>query len=450
MILSSESKTIFDSLSEGILIINKDGIVLYVNSAYSNITKVPYDSIVGYSLAEVRPGSRLSDVVRTGKALLRAPRFFDGVAYMTNMCPIKDQDDRIVGGISTVIQMQEINELNKEVEKFQAELKRLENYIRVEKTAKYSFDKIVFGDPLSIRSIELAQRIAGKDFSVLIMGESGTGKELYAHSIHNESTRSDGPFVALNCATFDRNLLASELFGYEEGAFTGAKKGGKLGLFEVANGGTLFLDEISELDYQIQAQLLRVLQEGTLRHVGGKKEIQVDVRIITASNKRLEDLVDSKVFRADLFYRIAVIPLTLPPLRQRPGDIVPLANHFLQTIIQHEKKPMQFAGETLSILESYEWPGNIRELKNTIQFASFLAEGNIILPSHLPPKIQAECSRMNLCRLPSLKERLKDFELREIQKTLLLHDNSVDGKKEAAKQLGISLATLYGKLEAVR
>ncbi len=449
MILSADSKMTFDCLSEGILMIDRDGIVRYVNPAYSSITKVSYEAIVGKVLAEVRPGSRLSDVVRTGQAILRAPRFFDGVGYMTNMCPIRDADGQIVGGISTVIQMQEVDALNREVEKFQTELKKLENYIRVEKTAKYSFDKIVFSDPASVHTIALARRIAARDFSVLITGESGTGKELYAHSIHNESSRGDGPFVALNCATFDKNLLASELFGYEEGAFTGAKKGGKIGLFEVAGGGTLFLDEISELDYQIQAQLLRVLQEKTVRHVGGKKEIPVDVRIITACNKRLEDLVEQKLFREDLFYRIAVVPLTLPPLRQRPGDIIPLAHHFLHTIAQHEKKPMQFAAETLAVLESYDWPGNIRELRNTVQFASFQAEGDTIVPAHLPPKVQAEGARLGQGRLPGLKERLRAFERREIQKTLLLYDDTVDGKKKAAQQLGISLATLYSKLEAI-
>ena len=441
------TRVVFDTMIEGILIIDADGIVQYINPAYTSITGVDCQTIVGQPLLSIRPGSRLTNVVKSGKRVMRAPRFYDGVAYMTNMYPIRDANNVVIGGVSTVIEANDVFALNKEWETFQANLRMLSNYIKVEKTAKYTFDQIVYADPASSACIELARRIAAKGLSTVITGESGTGKELYANSIHNESQRREFPFVALNCAAFDANLLESELFGYEEGAFTGAKKGGKSGMFEIADGGTIFLDEISEMDLQIQSRLLRTLQEKTIRRVGGKLEISVDVRIIAATNKRLEDMVREKRFREDLYYRIAVIPLNLPPLRERRGDIIPLAEHFLDAIVQHEKTPLVFESAVLPLLASYDWPGNIRELKNSVEFAAFHAEGHVIDIAHLPPRIPLECSRKGALRMPCLKERIRAFEMREIRQAVATYGDSVEGKKKAAAQLGISLATLYNKLE---
>ena len=438
---------VFDTMKEGILIIDADGIVQYVNPAYTSITGVDPQTIVGQPLQSIRPGSRLTNVVKSGRRVMRAPRFYDGVAYMTNMYPIRDAGNVVIGGISTVIEANDVFALNKEWETFQSNLRMLSNYIKVEKTAKYTFDQIVYADPASSACIELAKRIAAKGLSALITGESGTGKELYANSIHNESRRREFPFVALNCAAFDANLLESELFGYEEGAFTGAKKGGKSGMFEIADGGTIFLDEISEMDLQIQSRLLRALQEKTIRRVGGKAEISVDVRIIAATNKRLEDMVAARRFREDLYYRIAVIPLNLPPLRERRGDIIPLAEHFLDAVVQSEKTPLVFGSAVLPLLAGYDWPGNIRELKNSVEFAAFHAEGHVIDIPHLPPRIPLECSRKGTLRMPCLKERIRAFEMREIRQAVSTYGDSVEGKKKAAAQLGISLATLYNKLE---
>jgi len=445
--ITYNEKLILNSLNEGILIIDNEGTVLFINDAYKRITQTNDEEILGQPLYKVRPGSKLSDVVKTGQAILRAPRYFNNIEYMTNMCPIKDDEGQTLGGISSIIEMDEIYRLNQELERFKSKLAQLEQLNRRGRTAKYSFEDIVFADPESGHIIQLAKRMSKRDASILITGESGTGKELYANSIHNESERSRKPFVAVNCATFDSNLLESELFGYEEGAFTGAKKGGKAGLFKITDGGTIFLDEIAELDYKLQARLLRVLQEGTIRPLGSKKEVKIDVRVIAATNKDLLEMIKKKQFREDLYYRIAVIPLHIPPLRQRKQDILPLVQSFLKEIIQQDKMVLQYSPEALRLLENYDWPGNIRELKNAVNYSSFLAEDNAILPIHLPLAIQAEGMRNNMIYQPKLKDVVKNFEVREIKKVLAVFGDTLEGKKKAAKYLGISLATLYNKLE---
>jgi transcriptional regulator with PAS, ATPase and Fis domain len=282
---------------------------------------------------------------------------------------------------------------------------------------------------------------------VLIYGESGTGKELYAQAIHNASERRNGPFIAINCATFDHQLLESELFGYEEGAFTGAKKGGKIGLFEIAEGGTLFLDEISEMNYTLQARLLRVLQERLLRRVGGVEEIPLNVRVISATNVDLEHMIHEHTFRKDLYYRIAVFPIRLTPLRNRREDIVPLAETFAADMSNQLGQHIAISEDVKAIFNNYLWHGNIRELKNTIEFAANLMEGGVILPVHLPSRIQNEAMKQRLIDVKPLHMIIGEVEVREIEKAIMTFGDSLEGKRQAAKALGISLATLYNKMK---
>lgn len=448
LVIEGINKLILDSLHDGVLIIDKEAVVRYVNPAYTRITSVVYDEIVGKPLKNARPGARLPNVLRNGEKILRAMRMEDGIEYIVNMSPIFD-DDEIIGAISLVLDIKEVFELTNEFSIYKNEIKSLENRIKSMQKAKYIFDDIISEDESSITTKKMAERIAKNDISVLIFGESGTGKELYAQAIHNHSNRSNGPFVAINCAAFNHSLLESELFGYQEGSFTGANKEGKIGLFEAANTGTIFLDEISEMDFNLQSKLLRTLQEGTIRRIGGIKEIPINVRLVTASNKDLEDMIKKNEFREDLFYRIAVFPLHILPLRMRKNDIVPLVKTFMQSEENRIRRRIDITDETWECLYHYEWPGNIRELKNAIEFAFNMMEDYCINLKDLPLRVQSDYLKANKDgrQINKLSETVRRIEVQEIKKAINIFGDTIEGKKAAAANLGISLATLYNKIK---
>ena len=312
-------------------------------------------------------------------------------------------------------------------------------------TAKHHLSDIVHCSRLIDETIEDACRYAAASSNILIVGETGTGKELFAQGIHNASQRRNGPFVAINCAALPENLLESELFGYVEGAFTGAKKGGKLGLFEAAAGGTLFLDEISEMDLGLQAKLLRVLQERRIRPVGGVKEIDVDVRVIAACNAGLPDYVDQGKFRKDLYYRLNTFPIHIPPLRERTGDIPALAAAILDQLSHKLRRPFTLTDEAVRLLQAHSWPGNVRELRNVLEFSAYLTPSGVITCEAFPADLRRPAEHD--AALP-LVQRVRAFEKREIQRLLARNGASLEGKKKTAAQLGISLASLYNKLNA--
>jgi len=305
------------------------------------------------------------------------------------------------------------------------------------------FEGLVATSPAMQSICDVIEKVAPTAATVLINGESGTGKEVIAQTIHRHSTRRDKPLVAVNCAAIPENLLESEMFGHMKGSFTGAVAD-KMGLFEAANGGTLFLDEISSMPLILQGKLLRVLQEKELRRVGGTKDIPVDVRVIAASNANLEEAVVKGTFRSDLYYRFAVITIDVPPLRDRPEDIVPLARHFIESERGKDGAP-KLAKDAVVALESYNWPGNVRELENAVKYAlTFYQEGELT-KDLLPQKIQEVQSRKAVSSQPnaSLKSFLKQKE-REFIESIL---TSKGGNKEkAAEALKVNLSTLYRKL----
>ena len=291
------------------------------------------------------------------------------------------------------------------------------------------------------------KQIAPSDKTVLIQGETGTGKELFAKELHAKSKRSDKPFVVVNCATLPRDLLESELFGYEEGAFTGAKKKGKPGKFELAKGGTIFLDEIGEIPFTIQSKFLRVIQEKEFFRIGGNKNISVDVRIITATNRDLRKMVEESVFREDLFYRINVVPIKIPPLRARKEDIPHLTKYFLKI---YSTKRIRVSDIVFNIFYSYNWPGNVRELENAIQHALVMLEDDIdiILPRHLPEhisssEIKEERELLSINRLVGLDQLKEELEKKAIKEALEISKT----KTEAIKLLNISRRSFYQKLK---
>ncbi len=362
--------------------------------------------------------------------------------YFVNMYPIF-QDGEMVGGLSVVTFLKDAYAFQTELEQYEKRNKQVLHRVNKANSARYTFDSIVaVGE--NVQAVKaLAQKAAETDATVLLASESGTGKELYAQAIHNASARKNEVFVAINCANFNANTLESELFGYVEGAFTGAKKGGKIGLFEAANGGTLFLDEVSEMDYSLQAKLLRAIQEGRIRPVGGVQEIEVDVRLISASNADLNTYIQQGRFRRDLYYRLSTFQIHIPPLRDRRQDIPALTDVVLSELSKKLKRSITITQEARRCLALHDWPGNVRELRNVLEFSAYLSDNGAIVRDSLPEHIVRPAVEQPEI---SLAQRVRVFERAEISKLLLKNGADLAGKKETARQLGISLATLYNKL----
>ena len=321
-------------------------------------------------------------------------------------------------------------------------------HLKAELVGRYRFENIIAESPAMRNVCEMIERVAPTDATILIHGESGTGKELVAKAIHAYSSRKAKRFLPLNCAALPEALLESELFGHVKGAFTGASSD-KEGLFEVANGGTILLDEISSMPINIQAKLLRVLQDKEIRRVGGNSSIAVNVRVLAATNSRLETLIEKGAFREDLYYRLSVIPIEIKPLRERTEDILPLVYHFLRRELGSDKNLPTIEPDVIRIFEQYAWPGNVRELENAIKHALAFAKDNIIKLDCLPAKIlqDGQASGTVLQRDDMRGKSLKAFlRGKEKEYLALVLKNSEGDKQKAAKSLKISIATLYRKL----
>ncbi|MBI4386076.1 MAG: sigma-54-dependent Fis family transcriptional regulator [Elusimicrobia bacterium] len=320
------------------------------------------------------------------------------------------------------------------------EVKRL----REEVKGKYSFEGIVYASPQTARILELVKKVAATDATVLIEGESGTGKELIARAVHENSTRRNGSFVAINCGALPEGLLESELFGHVRGAFTGAERN-KRGLFEEANGGTLFLDEISETTPALQVKLLRALQEGEVRRVGDNHPIKVSGRLIAATNKDLARCAAKGIFREDLYYRLKVFPIHIPPLRERPEDILPLAEHFLRKARKKiGGRAARFSPAAAEALKAYAWPGNVRELEHAVERVLIMASGNSVESRDLPPEIMPPETKSRPAAA-SRKPSLGELEKKHILQVL---ESCGGNQAEAAKVLGIGRNTLWRKLKS--
>ena len=308
------------------------------------------------------------------------------------------------------------------------------------------FGNIIGTSPAAETIHHLIKRVANSPSPVLITGETGTGKELAARAIHEQSKRNKYPFVAINCSSIPENLFESELFGYEEGSFTGAKKGGKIGKIEMAQGGTLFLDEIGEIPLSVQPKLLRVLQEYELERVGSNKKIHLDIRIVAATNRNLADMVAEKTFREDLYYRINVINLKLPPLRERSGDILPIAEDYLKRLHRRMETPLaHFSDEVLSYFSAYGWPGNVRELQNVIEYAANLCESDTMTLKDLPESLLSK-SEPQKKAAPVPLAPTDSGEAERLRALLEKYGYTLEGKKRIAAELNISLRTQYRKL----
>lgn len=434
--------SIINSLHDGVLIADDEGYIKYVNTSYLRLTGVTSKAVLNRKVQVVRKGARLPEVLQTGKALLGVRRKVNDIEYIVDINPIVF-NDKVVGAISVVRDITEVVALSNKLKDYTHRVLELRNKVREIHRARYCFEDIISQSKEMEKVKEMAKRVVASDMPVLILGESGSGKELFAHAIHNAGPRCNSPFVPINCAAFSPQLLSSELFGYEEGAFTGALKGGKLGLFEIANGGALFLDEIGDMEYELQSKLLRVLETGEFMRIGGTKPIKVDVRIISATNRDISRLIHEMKFREDLYYRLNAISLGIPPLRMRLQDISPLVEHFLDKLNKRLKKRYTASNPTIEILNRYHYPGNVRELFNILEFAASMSETDEILPKDLPifSKISSQPSIRR-----ALSHTTRSSEKKAIAEALKSFGKSLEGKRKAAGHLGISLATLYNKI----
>lgn len=431
-------KMVLDSIAEGIVVTDEQNRVTIYNPAAERIFRKPGAEVIGRKVADVIPNTRMHWVFATGEAEMAVLQEVHGGTIATNRIPI-NLDGKRIGVVSTFEDVTKIQQLEQVIRK-QIHAKGF--------VAKHRFADILTVSPRVIELKELAALYAATDSAVLIQGESGTGKELFAQSIHNASRRASGPFVAVNCAAIPEHLLESELFGYEGGAFTGAKREGKQGLFELAHKGTIFLDEIGEIPRALQARLLRVLQEKEIMRVGGDKIMPVDIRIISATNKDLEQKVSQGEFRDDLYYRLNVFSLKIPPLRERQEDIPLLALAFLRRF-GVEADEDSAARELRPLLTAYAWPGNIRELYNVMERLSLLASRSVkpgwadMLPKVMQAPVADEASVTVRVKLDQgLKQAVSQVEKDIVAAMLARHGND---QARVARLLGVGRTTLWRK-----
>lgn len=440
-------KELVDQLYDGILMCDKNGYVTMINQTYCDFLNTTIEEAIGKHVTEVVENTRMHVVLKTGKPELgQLMRIGDREIIVSRM-PLRE-GDQIVGALGKVV-FSDLRELRSMVERYNIMERKLDFYRQELKRfmgAKYSFDHIFADHPLMKEAIRLAKRVSQTKSSILILGESGTGKELFAHAIHEASARSECAFVRVNCAAIPKDLMEAELFGYEEGAFTGAKKGGKPGKIELAHGGTLFLDEIGDMPPDMQVKLLRVLQEREVERVGGTRPIPVDIRVIAATHRPLEQLIREGTFREDLYYRLNVFTINIPPLRVQGPSILALANHFVRQLNRDLYTRVSGLSERVQeMFLSHRWPGNVRELHNVLERAVQLAEQGELLPEHLPPYLQDQqvVSQGETVTL-DLEAELAKTERRVLELALTTCNGN---KAQAAQVLGIHRASLYRKLE---
>lgn len=432
-----------------VLVLDAEGRMVYISEAYARNMGVSIEEALGRHITEIIEDSKIPAVLESGRSDLWDSYYRNGNTFLVNRLPLWE-DGRVVGVVAQSILTSELE--GEGTRQMLVKLSRELNYYKEKhkqmSTPHSDLDSIIGKSKVMEDLKDTLRIVSGTRSSVLLTGESGTGKEVFAGAIHNLSPRRGKPFIKLNCAAIPDSLLESELFGYEEGAFTGALRGGKIGDFEAANGGTLFLDEVDSLSPNMQAKLLRVIQEREIKKVGSTKVIPIDVRFIFATNKDLYEKVKDGSFREDFYYRINVINLRLPPLRERMEDIVPLVNNFLRKFNRDlDRHVAGLTPEAVMMLERYHWPGNIRELENCIERAFTYATEGIIDTKHidLPLPQEGEESDMGPGWLNcTLKEARDHAEKMAIKRMLEVCGGN---KKETAERLGIDRSILYDKIK---
>lgn len=429
----------------GYIVIEPKGKVIFINKVYQQFLGKRAEEIVGKHITEVLPNSKLPEIAKSAAPALGVWQKQGDDYLYGNRIPLF-QDGKLVGVMGQMLfqKHDDVKKLLAELNSIQSRLELYQQELNVMWSSKHTFDSIIGRSKDILIAKRTAHKAAASSATVLINGETGVGKEVFAHAIHSGSGRVNKPFIKVNCAAIPADLLESELFGYDEGAFTGAKKRGKPGKFELANEGTLFLDEIGDMPLSMQAKLLRVLQEKEVERVGGVKPIKINVRIIAATNQMLEDLIRQGQFRADLYYRLNVIPITIPPLRERREDIPEFVAAALRQVSrQFRGTPKTIHSAAIEILCGYSWPGNVRELFNVIERMVNLAETDEIMISDLPLGIVDIRKKKEYGSPKSLQFILEETERDAIIQAL---QDTQGNKSKAAMLLGIHRVTLHEKL----
>ncbi len=441
--VEAQLKAIIDSTNDAISVADEYGIVRIVNRAYTKITGYAAEEVIGKpATVDIAEGESIHMLIAKMRQPIYNARLKVGPArkeVIVNATPLFVHG-KFKGSVAVVHDVSEIMQLNNELE----EIKRLIRHMK----AQYTFDDIIGDSRIMQIAKEQAKRVAQTPATVLLRGESGTGKELFAHAIHNVSPRKNKPFVSVNCAAIPESILESELFGYEEGAFTGAVRGGKKGLVEEADGGTLFLDEVGKLPISLQPKLLRFIESKEFVPVGGRNVKKVDVRIIAATNTDLEKMVKSGEFLPDLYFRLNVFPIYLPPLKERKEDIPKIAMHIVRKLNQQYGRMVEGMNPAvMHYITNKEWQGNVREMENFIGriMINMGPEERIIVMKHLPEKAEVnEMGNLETFEIRALKDMVESYEKQVIQEALKKCNGD---KSKTAEMLDVSVRTLYYKME---
>ncbi|MCR3921588.1 MAG: sigma 54-interacting transcriptional regulator [Firmicutes bacterium] len=439
--------TIINSIQDAISVVDENGNGILFNNAYLKLTGLQEADVLHKpATVDIAEGESMHlKVLKTGQPVRGVPMKVGRYKrHVLVFCAPLYIREKLWGSVGILRDVSEVRALSDELQRTKQKVRQLE--------AKYSFDDIIGGSSVLQQAIQLAKVAAATPATVLLRGEGGTGKELFAHAIHHTSSRHDQQFIRVNCGALPENLLESELFGYSEGAFTGARKQGKKGIFEEANGGTIFLDEIGTMEVSLQAKILRVLQEGEIVRIGEAHPLTVDVRVIAATNANLEALIEEGKFREDLYYRLNVFPIYMPTLAERRMDIPLLAEYYLHALSQDYNRPgAELSTESTAMLQDYHWPGNVRELKNVMARAliNLTKDETLVEPRHL-------MFSLNTPRHATSQRQLHTYQGETLgqlhatwEKNILLDalHRAGGNKTEAARQLAISVRSLYNKLE---
>ena len=440
-------KLVFDNIPSGAMICAVDGTVTHLNKPYARFLGVDVEKSIGKHCTEVVQNTRMHIAAKTGIPEINQIQEIRGQNIVVHRIPVK-KEGRVVVVLGLVMfqDSTEVVKLSRKLHALESKVKSYEKEIIDLRSTRFTLDSIIGESPLITRLKQEALMAAGHVSPVLITGESGTGKELFAQAIHHAGPRKQQPFIQINCAAIPKDLLESELFGYERGAFTGALSGGKPGKFELADQGTIFLDEIGDLPVEMQPKLLRVLEEKCFERVGGNKLIRSDFRLIAATNQDLESLIAKGNFRSDLYFRLNVISLAIPPLRERPEDVIPLAQHLLLKLARRSGRTIaRITPGAMDCLVSHSWQGNVRELSNVLERALLVMQSDEIVESDLPfpaiPPQAIKAQELERLQIRGIKE--------DAEKAALIAALQRAGynKVKAANLLGIHRTLLYKKMK---
>lgn len=437
---------VLDHLEEGVIAMDSDSRIFYANQTYTQLLGIPLGKIIGKKMRDIEAKAAMNEVLETRRPVISEKIYIETIdRYVSvRIFPIFIRGE--FEGVASIFKdVTEVNTLNREISRitqvaneFQSQIRARENLAELD---------IIGNDPRFATVIEQAMLVAKTDATVLLRGENGTGKEILARLVRDHSQRRDKPFITVNCAAVPENLIESELFGYGEGAFTGAKKGGRAGKLQLAESGTLFLDEVGDMPYTMQGKLLRFLQEGEIERLGDERAPFLDVRVIAATNQHLEEMINEKSFRRDLYFRLNVFSITIPPLRERGHDLLLLTQHFLAKFNQQYGGTLELTREVYRRMTEYNWPGNVRELRNYVERSVILSSWADASPATLPgiqkqssPELADQASQVP--ELP-LQEALRIYE-RDLLSTAL--EKAGNNKSEAMKVLRVSRRTFYRKL----